>query len=279
MQNKSNKKTVKILIVILSVLLSLSVVALAGTVIYNKINKSESTSAVVPDNLITPEKDISADSSGIGTTAQSAQEQSTDGDRASAETAQEPTTMTTKPTEDRQAALISLYDKQPQDNHPFKVGNMFPGDSETKYFRVSVSYKKTVTVHYHADVRAGYEKLAEVLKSKVTLLTTGEVLYDGLMRDMPKSITHKLNSAAGTTDKLCYKVTVYLDTSVGNEYQNKDLIADFRWWVEETDNLEPPPFTGVSSGIVIFAVLAAVSAAVLIILIIVRRRKEDDKDE
>ena len=156
---------------------------------------------------------------------------------------------------------------------------MFPGDSETKYFRVSISYKNTVTVHYHADVRAGYEKLAEVLNSKVTLLTTGEVLYDGLMRDMPKSITHKLNSAAGTTDEFCYKVTAYLDTSVGNEYQNKDLIADFRWWVEETDNLEPPPFTGVSSGIVIFAVLAAVSAAVLIILILVRRRKEDDKDE
>ena len=38
---------------------------------------------------------------------------------------------------------------------------MFPGDKETKYFRVRVSHNGMVTVRYHADVRQGSEKLAE----------------------------------------------------------------------------------------------------------------------
>lgn len=50
-----------------------------------------------------------------------------------------------------------------------------------------------------ATVRAGYEKLAEVLQVRVKLLTTGETLYDGLVRDMPASVTHKLASANSTT--------------------------------------------------------------------------------
>ena len=40
---------------------------------------------------------------------------------------------------------------------------MFPGDAETKHFRVQVSYHDQVTVHFRATVRPGYEKLAEVM--------------------------------------------------------------------------------------------------------------------
>lgn len=95
---------------------------------------------------------------------------------------------------------------------------------------------------------------------------------------MPESLTHKLASQKTTTDELYYEITAYLDTSVGNDYQNKDLIADFKWWVEETGNLDDPTITGDTSSIVLWAMLAACSGSMIILLLITRRRKEDKKN-
>lgn len=175
----------------------------------------------------------------------------------------------------RENTVLRLYRGQPGDNEAFACSNLLPGDAETKYFRVQVSHKAAITVHYHADIRPGYEKLAEVLKVRIVLLTTGHTLYDGLMRDMPKQLSSPLSGSG--TDELHYEITAYLDTSVGNDYQNKDLIADFRWWVEETGNLGPK--TGDSSGILLWIAAAAVSGAVCIFLIISHKRKEGKQND
>lgn len=114
-----------------------------------------------------------------------------------------------------------------------------------------------------------------MLKVKITLLTTGEEMYDGLMRDMPKSLSHTLNSNGDAEDELYYEITAYLETDTGNEYQNKQLTADFKWWVEETGNLIPPK-TGDSSAVLPWAAAAAVSGCVIIVLIARRRREEEE---
>ena len=102
-------------------------------------------------------------------------------------------------------------------------------------------------------------------------------MYDGLMRDMPESVSYQLASRERTTDELYYEITAYLDTSVGNDYQNKDLVADFRWWVEETGNLGPK--TGDSSNLMLWMLLALAAGAALAALIVIRRRKEGKKYE
>ena len=66
--------------------------------------------------------------------------------------------------------------------------NMFPGDSVSKDFNIQVSHQKAITLYYHADIRPGYEVLAEVLHIKIELPEKGETLYNGLMRDMPNSV-------------------------------------------------------------------------------------------
>lgn len=269
------KKKIKIVIIILAILLGLSLLALGGTVIYNKIANNTPATVTVPDNLITPDEDTSNPDSSDTEKPDSSDTQtpSSSADASSSAVSAQNTTA-----EAKKAATIELYNKQAEENTPFQVGNMFPGDSETKYFRVRVSYHDKITVHYKATVRPGYEKLAEVLKVRVRLLTTGEMLYDGLMRDMPESLTHKLASKKSTTDELYYEITAYLDTSVGNDYQNKDLIADFKWWVEETGNLDDSPKTGDTSNILLWAVLAAGSLSLIIILHVTRRRKEDEEN-
>ena len=256
------KKKLKIVIIVLACLLGLSLLALGGTLIYNKIANTTPATVTVPDNRITPDEDTT-------------KPDSSDTEKPSGSAVQ-PAQSTAATAEVKKAATIELYNKQPEENTAFAVGDMFPGDSETKYFRVRVSYHDTITVHYKATVRPGYEKLAEVLKVRVKLLSTGEMLYDGLMRDMPESLTHKLASKKSITDELYYEITAYLDTSVGNDYQNKDLIADFKWWVEETGNLDDSPQTGDTSNILLWAVLAACSGSMMILLLVVRRRKEEN---
>lgn len=135
--------------------------------------------------------------------------------------------------QDKQEEIeLVIYRNHPEDSTPFQMKNMFPGDLETKQYLLTIAYRGMVTVNFHADIRAGYEKLAEVLKCKVVLNETNEVLYDGFMRDMPDQISHRLYSDKNVVDELSYEITVSLDTSVGNEYMNKELYADFRWWAE-----------------------------------------------
>lgn len=264
---EKNKK-IKIVIIVLAVLLGISLLALGGTVLYNRLTDGAPATVTVPDNLITPDADASDLGNGAEVSDGGAAAGSSDGNAAAGAQG--------TAAAGKQAAAIELYNRQPEDNTPFQVGNMFPGDRETKYYLVRVSYHDKVAVHYRASVRPGYEKLAEVMQVRVKLLTTGETLYDGLMRDMPESVTHSLASAKTTTDELYYEITAYLDTSVDNAYQNKDLIADFRWWVEETGNLDDAPKTGDTTRVVLWAVLAGCSAAVLILLLVTRKRKEDD---
>ena len=304
-RNKKNKIT----IIMLAILLGVSVLLLGGKFLYNKMTHSTTATVTVPDNLITPDKDIRADSSATqepgssgmqtpdnpGTqTPGSSGMQTPDNpgtqtpDSSGMQTPDNPGTQTpdgsfptTIPThimtaETKKAAIIRLYNKQPENNTPFKFGNMFPGDRETKYFCVQVSYHDTVTLHYKASVRPGYEKLAEVLNVKVKLLSGGEIIYDVLMKDMPKSVTYKLTSAKDTTDELYYEITAYLKTSVGNEYQNKELIADFSWWAEETGNLNPSPETGDAFNVLLWASLVAISGCVFAFLLFIRRREEGE---
>ena len=261
------KKKIRIAVIVLSALLAVSLLALGGTFIYRRLAAGGNTTVSVPDNVITSTGDID-------TTGTTAPVKTGDGNGAAGTASTtKSSTGTTAPA--RRAAAIALYDKQPQDNTPFQAVGMLPGDLESKFYRVQVSYQGKVTVHYHADIRDGYEKLAEVLKVRIRLLTTGETLYDGLMRDMPKSLTHTLASQKETTDELYYQIDAYFDTSVGNAYQNKQLIADFRWWVEEVGELRPPK-TGEDVSIVLWSV-AAMSAAALVILLLMmtRKRKED----
>ena len=84
-------------------------------------------------------------------------------------------------------------------------------------------------------------------------------------------------SNKSTTDELYYEITAYLDTSVGNDYQNKDLIADFSWWVEETENLDSPQ-TGDLFKLYLWLCIAS-GSLLLLILLWRKRKKEDATDE
>ncbi len=275
MEQKSKK--LKYAIIVLVILLVISASALTGTLIYNHYVHTEPATVNVPGNIITPNGEDSSDTktepppsespiTSDGETT-SAPDTSKAPDKSEAETAETTSASSTK------ASAIALHNRKPENNRPLQVANLFPGDAETKYYCIQVSYKGDIVVRYHADIRPGYEKLAEVLRCRVTLLTTGETLYDGLMRDMPKSLEHSLHTSTSTKSELYYEITAYLDTGVGNDYMDKALIADFRWWVEELDNLDPPQ-TGDTFSLGIWISIAVTSLFMMIILLWNRRKEE-----
>lgn len=140
----------------------------------------------------------------------------------------------------RQAQALSLHNKNPDENVPFQMTNMFPGDSETHYYRVNVSYTGTVTVSFQATAREGDVELAEALEARIRLMNTDQMLYEGTIADMPQ-VDHVLTAGSETkTEELFYEITVGLGTDVGNEYQNLSLTADLAWWAEGADSPTEP---------------------------------------
>ncbi len=117
----------------------------------------------------------------------------------------------------------------------FHVPNMFPGESVTREYVIETRHSEAIVLKYHADIRpdARYQKLAEVLDIKIEFPHRNTVLYDGLMAAMPAALDVPLDAGR---NELTYRITVSLDTSVENDYMNRELVADFRWWfLDETD--------------------------------------------
>ena len=182
--------------------------------------------------------------------------------------------------EDGSTTLI-LYRHNPTDNMVFNAENMFPGDTITQEYCVRVACENDITMQFSIDVHEGYEKLAEVLYCKVVFLDTGEVLYDGLMFDATNTFDHDVAGGDDTVD-LKYEITVSLDTSVGNEYQNQKLMADFVWHAEgELEIIEPPdiplspsPGTGDMFRLEVWVTLM-VSSVVAFVWLVAKKRKDD----
>ena len=256
------KNRQKVWVIVLALLLCVCLLALCGVWLYRSSLPVSDGSATVSDNVITPEKEPS--SVPTDASASSPEEKPASG---AAETIRE--------TAVQKEDALSLYRRHEEATQPFRAENLFPGDAETRLYSVRVSYHDTVTVRFHVDIRPGSEKLAEVLKVRVAL--GEETLYDGLMRDMPESLNRTLSSEQTAVEILDYEITAYLETSVGNDYMDRELTADFRWWVEETGNLDPSPST--SDRIPLYAAFVAAAAACVggVLLIVRRRRKEEEK--
>ena len=171
-----------------------------------------------------------------------------------------------------QPRAVSLYRDNAHDGERFAVNGMLPGDQVYGYYEVDVSFKNTVTVSLRINVRDGYEKLGEVLKFKVENLTTNDLLYDGIANELPYKWDNVFVSAVaeGETIRMRYGITAYLETSVGNEYVNLPLVADFYWFVDEDENLIPTaPKTG--ENLLKTLVITSVALGLLLIIMVIVR--------
>ena len=159
-ENGKNKK-IKVVIIVLSVLLCVSFVALASIFIYNYFFSYKSTSVVISVNIITKETGPAGSAASSESNVKNTAQCLASGDNASSDGTVQVNSQSNNSVPTDTAELLTLYNTKADDNIPFKVENMFPGDSETKYYCVRVSQKDTLTVRFNAFVQPGYEKLAD----------------------------------------------------------------------------------------------------------------------
>ena len=169
------------------------------------------------------------------------------------------------------------------------ASGMLPGDSEEKTFTVTVKHRKTATVHFEArlandsviDVTTG-RKLSDGMNIKVVQGT--DTLYNGSIAGLttatPRPAVDVEVPGSRTTD-LPYTITVSLPTSAGNEFQNKTLTIDLKWWLVSDEGgggggtiIVTPPKTGDDFSPFLMGGAALVSLSLLAVLL--RRRKGEN---
>lgn len=169
------------------------------------------------------------------------------------------------------------------------ASGMLPGDSEEKTFTVTVKHRKTATVHFEArlandsviDATTG-RKLSDGMNIKVVQGT--DTLYNGSIAGLttatPRPAVDVEVPGSRTTD-LPYTITVSLPTSAGNEFQNKTLTIDLKWWLVSDEGgggggtiIVDSPKTGDDFSPFLMGGAALVSLSLLAVLVLRRRKGE-----
>lgn len=173
---------------------------------------------------------------------------------------------------------LSLHRFSPEGKEEFTVQNLLPGDRVSKEYEIAVSFKDSMDLCFYAPVKEDIFSVSDVLKCSVAIKDSGQILYDGLLKDMPSCLTYRLYSKEETTKTVTYLISVYLDTSVGNEYMSGKLTADFNWWAETRENLVSPE-TGLYGFISVLYALIALASFLVIIITVIRRKRTTLGDE
>lgn len=119
---------------------------------------------------------------------------------------------------------------------PMVYENMFPGDTESGTYNITVKHNFNELLHFEIKIHddEAYEKLAEVLTVKV--LINGQEKYNGLIKDFEGiDVLVPASYKAVATDAYDYTIEVSLPTSAGNEYMSKTLVCDYIWTIYEED--------------------------------------------
>lgn len=277
-QEQTKPKRLKIIIIILAILLVLSAGGLAARMIYLNFFAPTQATVTVPDNLIGEEPPSATDGTGTESTSPAASDDAGSGRPSENGTGSTPAASRPAGMDKPSAAKLELYEGRPGDNQRFEEGNMFPGDSVTKYFCVKAYHDKDISLFFRADITEQMKALGNVLHIKVIHMDTGKVLCDAPFSEIDgQEFSELLKQNAQGETTAYYQIDVSLDTSVGNEYQAALLKADFNWYVKDEGGLTPPQ-TGDTTNIVMWSVLA-LSSLLLMFLLLMKRRKEDEQHE
>lgn len=171
------------------------------------------------------------------------------------------------------------------------ASGMLPGDSEEKTFTVTVKHRKTATVHFEArlandsviDGTTG-RKLSDGMNIKVVQGT--DTLYNGSIAGLTTATPRPavdVEVPGSRTADLPYTITVSLPTSAGNEFQNKTLTIDLKWWLVSDEGggggggtiIVKPPKTGDDFSPFLMGGAALVSLSLLAVLVLRRRKGEN----
>ncbi len=111
-----------------------------------------------------------------------------------------------------------------------ELTGMLPGDSTTKYYEVELKQTGDKYLEFQADIAHSTNYLENALFLKVENRETKFLLCDGKLSDIAgQAFQEKITDETNKEERQIYKITVSMDTSAGNEYQNSSLTLNFNW--------------------------------------------------
>ncbi len=283
-QTTPKSSRLKIVIIILAALVVLSAGGLVARYVYLHFFAPTQSTVTVPDNLISEEdaesQDVPAENSSQSAHNASLSDSNFPSGQAGLASGTGSSGETGNPdTENPSATKLELYAGKPGDNQRFEVKNMFPGDTETKYFCIRAHHNADLELFFKTEVTEQTKNLGDVLQIKVTHLETDKVLCDTPFNEINGAeFSELLKANSESTTIAYYRIDVSLDTSVGNEYQKAALKADFEWYVKDTGSLTPPQ-TGDTTNLILWITLAASSVLLILFLLLGRCRKGGKRHE
>lgn len=175
--------------------------------------------------------------------------------------------------ETQQETALALYRGHGQENIPFQVRNMLPGDGVTRRFAVEVSHKETVQLYFQAQITRQTKELAKALTLRVVHLESGRVLYEGSFGTLAADgYALSLDPSPENKTVATFEIQVGLPTHTGNAYQQATLSCDFCWYVADQGSLTPPQ-TGDAFPAGLWGALALVSAGGIAALAVLRKKE------
>ena len=277
-ENQSKRsKTIKVIIIILSILLAVSATMLVGVKFVVPAITSffaEETTVTVPNQIGSTVSEASS------VTTPTDSEVSVDDANGVTSTASQSQSTSVTNSIPASAPVLEFYQGQPEHNRRFEVRNILPGDVMERYYCIRAHHSKDVTLVFRAEVTEQTKNLGDVLDVTILNKNTDSVLCEGSFNAIHnKEFYATLPANADNMTDNYYYVKVSVDTSVGNEYQQAGLLADLHWYIAEgSEGLEPPPQTGDDSHVWLWVVVAG-SALLLVFILIFFRRKDEDEDE
>lgn len=120
-----------------------------------------------------------------------------------------------------------------------EISNMLPGDSNTKYYEVELKQKENILLCFRVDVTKSTNKLEKALFIKVENRASSKVVCDGQLENIAGQVfVEEIQKENNKDERQTYKITVSMDTSVGNEYQNSSLTMNFSWFLDNVESEE-----------------------------------------
>lgn len=209
-------------IVVLGILLAISCAALAGKIFYAR-SVAPAAVVTVPGNRLSEEAAQPTAFGGSGAATGRTQRQKHGA----------PDSGATLPAGE-EATRLELFRGQPAANEKFHADNLFPGDQLTRYYCVRVNHDQPVQIFFRCDITDQTKSLGDGLEISVTRLGGNGALCAGTFSEVNgKTWGETFQPSARGVTELYYRVDVSADTSLGNEYQQASLDADFTWYAQD----------------------------------------------
>lgn len=222
---KSNERILDKLIKILAIMLLIALFSLTSLKIYKSVINDDSPPSSVIDHNVIGDTD-------------NTDENHTDDSESGNESADKPygnkgnssiTTGQLVGENGTKTAAVHFYEMHYRYNERFSVANMFPGDSISQGYGITVNHIGPIDVTFHVVVEDDSRMLADALQ--VRLLYNNTVIHEGSMKNF--TFTSRITSNEEKRDYLDYSVEVYLPTDTDNLYQSLQCNADFYWSADE----------------------------------------------